>query len=67
MKQKCPLCHGEGEVDINPPTRTAAHRKIAKDMRKKGLTIRQIMGALGYKHPGSITNLLNEPKKKIKK
>jgi hypothetical protein len=58
MEQKCPLCHGAGKVDINPPTKKDAHRKMAKDMRKKGLTIRQIMGALGYKHPGSISNLL---------
>lgn len=34
-------------------------KKIAKSMRKRGATIREIAKELGYKHPGSITYLLN--------
>lgn len=34
--------------------------KIAHQLRSEGYTIRQIAAALGYKHPGSITNLLNK-------
>jgi hypothetical protein len=58
MKRKCPLCKGVGEVDTSPPNKRDFHRKMAKDMRKEGFTFRQIMEALGYKHPGSISNLL---------
>jgi hypothetical protein len=32
--------------------------KIAKTLREEGYTIREIAATLGYKHPGSITNLL---------
>ena len=58
MEQKCPLCDGKGLVDLNPPTKSDINRGKAKALRRKGLTIRQIAAALGYKHPGSISNLL---------
>lgn len=37
------------------------HPEIAKSLRAKGYTIRQIARFLGYKNPGSITNLLAKP------
>lgn len=37
-----------------------AQVKIAHQLRAEGYTIRQIAATLGYKHPGSITNLLNK-------
>lgn len=32
--------------------------KVAKQLREQGYTIREIAATLGYKHPGSVTNLL---------
>lgn len=39
----------------------------ARKMRKKGASIRQIAKALGFKHPGSVTHLLNDLKSNNKK
>jgi len=41
-----------------------SHHRIAISLKKKGHTIREIAKFLGYKHPGSISHLLN--KKQIK-
>ena len=35
-----------------------SHPELAKSLRKKGYTIRGIANILGYRHPGSVTNLL---------
>jgi len=69
-KCKCPTCGGSGSVNrivVKPVGLTDTNRPLAKKLRKKGYTIRQIASMLGYKNPGSITNLLKGPKKKIKK
>lgn len=59
----CPVCEGTGEVTFSVPIGVPALRKrhkiIAVKMRKKGYTIRNIMKALGYTSPGSISYLLN--------
>lgn len=34
------------------------HIQAAKSLREQGYTIREIAATLGYKHPGSISNLL---------
>jgi hypothetical protein len=34
-------------------------KAIATEMKEAGSTIREIATALGYKHPGSVTHLLN--------
>lgn len=36
------------------------HIIIAKSLREQGYTIREIADKLGYKHPGSISNLLKQ-------
>jgi hypothetical protein len=62
-KCKCPTCGGAGVIDkivIRPIGMTDTNRPLAKKLRKKGFTIRQIASMLGYKNPGSITNLLNK-------
>jgi hypothetical protein len=40
-----------------------SHPKIAVSLKKKGHTIREIAKILGYKHPGSISHLLNKTTK----
>lgn len=34
--------------------------KVAISLREAGYTIREIAAALGYKHPGSVSHLLNK-------
>jgi hypothetical protein len=34
--------------------------KVAKQLREEGYTIREIAATLGYKNPGSISNLLRK-------
>ena len=41
----------------------ASRPLLAKGLREKGYTIREIARMLGYKHPGSITNLLKTKQK----
>lgn len=48
------------QLSENMRNRKLEHPKIAKRLRKRGHTIREIAQILGYKHPGSITNLLNK-------
>jgi len=57
---KCPTCGGIGQIEFIPThiSHAETHRPLAKKLRKKGYTIRQIAKMLGYKHPGSISNLL---------
>jgi len=46
-------------------SRSETHRPLAKKLIKQGYSVRAVAEMLGYKNPGSITNLLREPKKKI--
>lgn len=39
------------------------HPQVAKSLKKKGYTVREIAKMLGYKHPGSITHLLKKKSK----
>lgn len=48
------------QLSENMRNRKIDHPKIAKKLRSKGHTIREIAEILGYRHPGSITNLLNK-------
>jgi hypothetical protein len=63
MKCKCPLCGGRGEVERKPPKTTDEDAKLARRLKRKGFTIREIMVALGYRHPGSISHLLKKTEK----
>lgn len=65
-KCKCPTCNGTGEVET-VISLSETNRPLAKKLIDKGYSVRQAAHMLGYKNPGSITNLLREPKKKIKK
>lgn len=59
---KCPICKGKG--NLSEPERTHFTTtelnapEIARTLRKTGLSIRQIAKIMGFKHPGSINNLL---------
>ena len=60
-KCKCPTCGGSGEIDriiLKPQGLSDTNKPLAKKLKKKGYTIRQIAKMLGYKHPGSISHLL---------
>lgn len=65
-KCKCPACKGTGEIEA-AISYTETNRPIAKRLVKEGHSMREVAKLLGYKNPGSITNLLNGPKKKVKK
>lgn len=60
-KHKCPLCEGEGHitVEIRPKIDHKKRASIAKKMKGMGFTVRQIAAAMGFKHPGSVSHLLN--------
>lgn len=54
---KCPACSGTGKLKVSV-SYTDTLRPVAKKLRIEGYTIREIAAMLGFKHPGSITNLL---------
>lgn len=60
-KFKCPVCNGTGFTD-NPHGISIdvvdVKRQMARQLRDKGFSVRQIQKALGYKSPGSIQHLL---------
>lgn len=66
----CPVCHGTGKID--PPVKTTKKDKddslpaAAMALREAGYTIREIATLLGFKHPGSISYLLDKEKDKDK-
>lgn len=60
---KCPTCGGTGQIEI-AISYTDTNRPLAHKLKKEGKTIREIAKLLGYKHPGSITNLLSKKPKK---
>lgn len=62
MKCKSPLCGGTGKVERKRKKTTDTDAILAQRLRKKNFTIREIMDALCYKNPGSISHLLNKNK-----
>lgn len=61
---KCPICNGSGSIDEPRLERSKidlieVKREMAKKLREKGFSFRQIQKALGYKSVRSITHLLN--------
>jgi len=55
---KCPLCEGNGEWQNVFDDKES----MIKEMRKRGLTIRQIQKATGFKSPSTIFYYLNRNK-----
>lgn len=59
---QCPICKGTG-IFQNPNRMQVdtveVKRELAKKLREKGYSIRQIQQALGYKSTRSVTYLLN--------
>lgn len=56
---ECPLCHGMGRLSLaDNNTADGDYKNAAKELRKRGFTIRQIAQKLGFKHPGSVSHLL---------
>lgn len=56
---KCPVCDGTGFIDTQKsPTLVDMKRIAAKELRKKGLTMRDIQKVLGYKSVSTIKFLL---------
>lgn len=62
----CPACKGSGCVEV-VISKSDTNRPIAKKLIAKGHSVRKVAAMLGYKNPGSITNLLRTTKKKVKK
>lgn len=61
MKQvKCPVCAGIGFIEFKSnPSITDMKRIAAKQLHRKGFTMRQIQKALGYKSVSTIKFLLS--------
>ena len=60
--QKCPVCHGSGEIDkagSKTASRQRRKKNIARALRKEGYTIREIAALMGYKSPSQVHGLLN--------
>lgn len=59
---QCPTCKGEGKINkpIHRRESKANDEKIAKSLRKKGFSIREIMKLMKYKSSYSVTYLLNK-------
>lgn len=56
---KCPVCEGTGFINTQKnPTLVDMKRMAAKELRKKGLTMRDIQKVLGYKSVSTIKFLL---------
>lgn len=64
LKRKicCPTCNGSGEIEA-VISKSQTNRPLAKKLAAQGLTVREIAKYLGYKNPGSVSNLLKELKK----
>jgi len=63
---KCPLCNGEGYVlrlpkDLELPKKVI----IAHNLKEAGLSIREIMKAMNYKSPRSVSCLLEKKPEKL--
>lgn len=66
-KNKCPLCHGSGIIDQPLEKRRETKRlkvlrtpEMAKILRRKGHSIREIMKMMEYKSTVSVQLLLNK-------
>ena len=61
-KIKCPMCIGSGKIHAPEFKQKLLPQKVstAKRMRAKGYSIREIMRAMKYKSPRSVTNLLEK-------
>jgi len=60
----CPLCNGVGVVHKSMVKTKRGHSLhiAAKKMLDSGMTYREVAKLLGFKHPGSISNLINQLK-----
>lgn len=59
----CPICKGSGKLEDPHKMQVdqvSVNTDIAKKLREKGFSIRQIMRALNYKSTRSITELLKK-------
>ena len=64
MKHTCPICNGSGKIvapNKMPDNAQAERADIAKRLRERGYSIREIMRLMNYKSPLSITLLLKSP------
>jgi hypothetical protein len=60
------MCKGKGSIKFTPKLPLEVrneHRRLAKELQQTGFRIREIASLLGYKHPGSIFNLLQPLKR----
>lgn len=61
---KCPICDGSGKLQMperKPFTKTEVDLSaIAKRLRQEGYSFREITSIMGFKHPGSISYILNQ-------
>jgi hypothetical protein len=61
----CVACKGKGELTQPKPNNHIKDTdgkllNAATKLRKRGYTLREIAGILGYKHPQSVQSLLNK-------
>ncbi len=68
---KCPICEAKGHIRFTVSTNNSQYikhildkKRIAKELRNKGLSLRFIAKKLGYNNPQSIIHLLTNSKKK---
>ena len=59
IKVDCPACQGTGKVEMKDKSIKQVQVYCAKILLKKGLSIRQIGKAMGYKSSNGIAYLLN--------
>jgi len=59
---KCPLCNGSGITEPQQKRTAEEKRKLAVKMRGLGFSFREIMNALGYKSPNSVSKALKKQK-----
>lgn len=56
---KCPCCKGSGTINKNILHEPPRRREMARKMRGLGFTFSEIMRALNYKSPRSISQALS--------
>jgi len=57
---KCPCCKGTGSVDKKILIEPQRKKEMVIEMRNLGFKFREIMEALNYKSPRSISKALNK-------
>lgn len=55
---KCPLCEGIGTTVPREKRTADEKRKLSIKMRELGFSFKEIMNALGYKSPNSVSKAL---------